>query len=144
MVECGKVNAKLTDTQLKKLKTAAKNKTGTNLRMGLKIFNGNNLPHELLLTTSQKAKLRNAFNNNIPTDVKLSKAQISKIIQSEEFLGSLLSKLAAPLMKGAVSLAKNILAPLEITASALGMIVEIQKKNRWFRNNNFNNFKQIK
>ena len=144
MVEYGKVNAKLTDTQLKKLKTAAKNKTGINLRMGLKIFNGNNLPHELLLTTSQKAKLRNAFNNNIPTDVKLSKAQISKIIQSEEFLGSLLSKLAAPLMKGAVSLAKNILAPLEITASALGMIEEIPKKNTWFRNNNFNNFKQIK
>ena len=108
------------------------------------MFNGNDLPHELLLTTRQKTKLRNAFNNNMSTDLKLSKAQISKIIQSEEFLGSLLSKLAAPLMKGAVSLAKNILAPLEITASALGMIVEIQKKNTWFRNNNFNNFKQIK
>ena len=112
--------------------------------MNLKMFNGNDLPHELLLTTRQKTKLKNGCNNNMSTDLKLYGAQISKIIQSEEFLGSLLSKLAAPLMKGAVSLAKNILAPLEITASALGMIVEIQKKNTWFRNNNFNNFKQIK
>ena len=46
------------------------------------MFNGNNLPHELLLTTRQKTKLRNAFNNNMSTDLKFSKAQISKIIQS--------------------------------------------------------------
>ena len=52
------------------------------------MFNGNNLPHELLLATRQKTKLRNAFNNNMPTDLKLSKAQISKIIQSGGFLGS--------------------------------------------------------
>ena len=51
MVECSKVNAKLSDTQLKKLKTAVKNKTGTILRMSLKMFNGNNLPHELSGTT---------------------------------------------------------------------------------------------
>ena len=49
------------------------------------------------------------------TDIKLSKAQISKIIQFEGFLGSLLSKLAGPLMKVAVWLAKDILAPLRIT-----------------------------
>ena len=82
------------------------------------MFNGNNLPHELLLTTRPKTKLRNAFNNNISTDLKLSKAQISKIIQSGGFLGSLLSKLAGPLMKVAIPLAKNVLAPLEITAAA--------------------------
>ena len=58
-----------------------------------------NLPHELLLTTRLKAKLRNAFNNNMSIDLKLSKAQISKIIQSEGFLESLFSKLAGPLMK---------------------------------------------
>ena len=86
MVEYSKVNVKLTDTQLKKLKTAVKNKTGTTLRTNLKILNGNDLPHELLLTTRQKTKLRNAFNNNMSTDLKLSKAQISKIIQSGEFL----------------------------------------------------------
>ena len=51
MVEYSKVNFKLSDTQLKKLKTSVKNKTGTILRMSLKMFNGNDLPHELLLTT---------------------------------------------------------------------------------------------
>ena len=87
MVQYSKVNAKLTDTQLKKLKTAVKNKTGTTLWMSLKMFDGNDLPHELLLTTRQKTKLRNAFNNNMSTDIKLSKAQSSNIIQSGRFLG---------------------------------------------------------
>ena len=85
MVEYSKVNVKLTDTQLKKLKTAVENKTGTTLRMSLKMFDENFLPHELLLTTRQKTKLRHVFNNNISTDLKLSKAQISKIIQSGVF-----------------------------------------------------------
>ena len=58
------------------------------------MFDGNDLPHELLLTTRQKTKLRNAFNNNTSADIKLSKVQIAKIIQSGGFLGSLLSKLA--------------------------------------------------
>ena len=62
--------------------------------MNVKMFNGNNLPHDLLLPTRQTTKLRNAIENNMSTDIKLSKAQISKIIQSEGFLGSLLSKLA--------------------------------------------------
>ena len=118
MAEYSKVNVKLTDTQLKKRKTAFKDKTGTTLRMNLKVFDGNDLLHELLLTTRQKTKLRNAFNNNMSTDLKLSKAQISKIIQSGGFLGSLLSKLVGPLMKVAVPLAKNILAPLGITSAA--------------------------
>ena len=128
MVEYSKANVKLSDTQLKKLKTAVKNKTGTTLRMSLKMFDGNDLPHELLLTTRQKTKLRNAFNNNMSTDLKLSKAQISKIIQSGGFLGSLLSKLVGPLMKVAVPLAKNILAPLGITAAATAVDAGIQKK----------------
>ena len=84
MVEYNKVNVKLSDTQLKKLKTAVKNKTGTTLRISSKMFNGNNLPHELLLTR-QKTKVRNVFNNNTSTDLKLSKVQISKIIQSGGF-----------------------------------------------------------
>ena len=70
------------------------------------MFNGNNLPHELLWTTRQKTKVRNVFNNKMSTDLKFSKAQISKIIQSVGFLGSLLSKLAGPLMKVAIPLAK--------------------------------------
>ena len=89
------------------------------------MFNGHDLPHELLLTTRQKAKLRNAFNNNMSTDLKLSKAQISKIIQSGGFLGSLLSKLAGPIIKVAMPLAKNILAPLGITAAASAIDVGI-------------------
>ena len=78
MVEYSKVNVKLSDTQLKILKTTVKNKTGTTLRINLKMFNGNDLPHELLLTTRHKTKLRNPFNNNMSTDVQLSKAQILK------------------------------------------------------------------
>ena len=119
-----------------------KNKSGTNLRINFKMFNGNNLLHELLLTTRQKAKIRNAFNNNMATDLKLSKAQITKIIRSGGFLGSLLSKLAGPLMKVAVPLAKNILAPLGITAAASAIDAGIQQKKFTFRNNNLNNFKR--
>ena len=128
MVQYSKINVKLSDTQLKKLKAAVKNKTETTLRISLKMFNGNNLPHELLLTTRQKTKVRNAFNNNMSTDLKLSKAQISKIIQSGGFLGSLLSKLAGSLMKIAISLAKNGLAPLGITAAASTIDAGIQQK----------------
>ena len=93
MVEYSNVNIKLSNTQLKKLKTAVENKTGTTLRMNFKMFNGNDLPHELLLTTRQKTKLRNSFNNNMSTDLKLSKGQISKIIQSGGFLGRLFGSL---------------------------------------------------
>ena len=128
MVEYSKVNVRLSDTQLKQLKDAVKDNTGATLRMNLRMINGNNLPHELLLTERQKTKLRNAFNNNMSTDIKLSKAQITKIIQSGGFLGSLLSKLAGPLMKVAVPLAKNILAPLGITAAASAIDAGIQKK----------------
>ena len=88
----------------------------------------NVLPHELLLTTRQKTKLIKALNNNMSTDLKLSKAQISKMLQSGEILGSLLSKLAGPLMKVAILLAKNILAPLGITAAASAIDGGIQKK----------------
>ena len=108
MVEYNKLNVKLSNSQLNKLKTAAKNRTEVTLRMNIKMFNGNKLPHELLLTTRQKLKLSNAFENNMSTDIKLSKTQISKIIQPGGFSGSLLSKLAGPLMKVVVPLAKKI------------------------------------
>ena len=74
------------------------------MKIHLKMFNRNNLLHELLLTTRQKTKLINAFNINMSTDLKLSKAQISKIIISGGFSGSLLSKLIGPLIKVALSL----------------------------------------
>ena len=128
MAEYSKVNVKLSNEQLKQLKTAVKNKAEKSLRINLKMFDVNDLPHELLLTTRQKAKLRNAFNNNMSTDLTLSKAQISKIIQSGGFLGSLLSKLADPLMKVAILLAKTVLAPLGITAASPSIDAGIQKK----------------
>ena len=128
MVDYSKVNVKLSDTRLKNLKTAAKNKTGTTLRISLKMLNGNDFPHELLLTTKQKTKLRNAFNNNMSTDLKLSKVQIFKTIQSGGFLVSLLSKLAGPPMKVAIPPAKNVLATLGITAAASAIDAVIQKK----------------
>ena len=107
MVEYNTINAKLSDSQLNKLKSAVKNKQGTTLRMNVKKFDGNNLSHELLLTTRQTTKLRNGIGNNMSTDIKLSKAQISKIIQSGGFLGYLLSKIAGPLMKTAVTIARK-------------------------------------
>ena len=98
------------------------------LRLGIKNFNKDELPHELLLTTRQNTKLRNAINNNLATDIKLSKAQIKKLIQSGGFLDKLLSKLAGPLMKVAMPLAKNVLAPLGLTAAMSAIDGSIQKK----------------
>ena len=145
MVEYSKVNVKLSDIQLKKLKAAVKDKTGTTLRMSLKMFAENDLPQESLLTTRQKTKLTNAFNNNMSTDLKLYKAQIFKIIQSRGYLGSSLSKLAGLLIKLTIPLAKNFLVSLGITAaaSAIDTGIKKNKKNKtWFWHNNFNNFKR--
>ena len=96
--------------------------------MCLKFFDGSDLTHELLLITRHRTKLQNEFNNNLSTDVKLSKAQIFKIIQSGWFLGLLLTKLENPLMKVVIPLAKSILAPLGITAAASTIDQGIQKK----------------
>ena len=140
MVEYSKVNVRLSDTQLKKLKTAVKDKTGTTRRMTLKMFGGYDLSHELLLTTREKTKLRNAFNKNMSTDLKLSEDQVSEIIQCGGFLGSLLSKLASPLMKVAIPLAKTVLAPLGKQLLLQQLMLEF-KKNKWFWKYDFNNFK---
>ena len=96
--------------------------------MSLKILNRNDLPHELLLTTRQKTKLRNAFDNKMSTDLKLSRAEVSNIIKSGGFLGSLLSKLASSLMKVAIPLSKTVLTSLGITAAASAIDAGIQKK----------------
>ena len=74
-----------------------------------------NFNHKLLLTDGQVANIRKAFANNLPTDVRFSKTQLLKM--SGGFLGNLLSKLAGPLMKVAIPLAKNVLAPLGLTAA---------------------------
>ena len=82
MVEYNKVNVKLSDLELKKLKTALKNQTGITLRVNIKTFEGNNLTQELLLTTRQTSCPKNAFENNMSTDIKMAKTKISKITQS--------------------------------------------------------------
>ena len=96
------------------------------------MFDGNNLSYELLLTTRQQTKVRNAFNNNMSTDIKLSKAQISKIIQSGGFLGRLLGpllKTGLPLIKNVIKpLAKSVLIPLGLTAAASAADAGIHKK----------------
>ena len=100
--------------------------------MNVRMLSANNLPHELLLTTRQTTKLRNAITNNMSTDIKLSKAQISKIIKSGGFLGKLLGpllKTGLPLIKNMIKLlAKSALIPLGLTAAASVADAGIQKK----------------
>ena len=127
MVKYGKVDCKLTNVQLNELKKAVKSNEGATLKLDIRNFNKNETLHELLVTTRQNTKLKNALNNNSATDIKLSKAQIEKLIQSGGFLGKLLSKLAGPLMKVALPLAKNVLAPLGLTAAMSAIDGSIQK-----------------
>ena len=87
-----------------------------------------NFPHELLLTSRQVANIRKAFAKNTSIDIKLSKTLLSKMLQSGGFLGNLLGKLAGPLMKIAMPLAKNVLAPLGISAAMSAIDGSIKKK----------------
>ena len=127
MVEYSEINCKLTNVQLNKFKKAVKSNEGATLRLGIRNFAKDEHPHEFLLTTRQNTKLRNALNNNSASDIKLSKTQIKKIIQSGGFLGKLLRKLARPLMKVALPLATIVLAPLGLTAAMSAIDGSIQK-----------------
>ena len=80
MIEYSKVDCKLTNVQLNKFKKAVKSNEGVTLRLDIRNFIKNERPHELLLTTRQNTKLRNAVNNNSATDIKLSKTEIKKKI----------------------------------------------------------------
>ena len=128
MFEYSNIKCKLTNVQLNKLKKAVKSNEGATLRLGTKNFNKDEIPHELVLTTRQNTKLRNAINNNLATNKKLSKAQIKNLIQSGGFLGKLLSKLAGPLIKVAMPLAKNVLAPLGLAAAMSAIDGSIKKR----------------
>ena len=86
------------------------------------------MPQELLLTTREKNNFRNRFENSMSTDIKLSRAQSSKINQSVGFLRLLLSKLTGSLITAAAPLAKNIFASLGITAAASAINARTQKK----------------
>ena len=95
--------------------------------MNARMFNSDNLPHELLLITRQTTKLTNAIKNNMPTDVKLSKAQISRIIQSGGFLG----KLLGPLLKTGLPSLKSVIKPLDLlglTTASSAIDAGVQKK----------------
>ena len=95
--------------------------------MNARMFNGNNLPHELFLTTRQTTKLRNPIENNMSTGIKLSKTQISKIIQSGGFLG----KILIPLLKPGLPLLKSVIKPLGLlgfTAASSAIDTGVQKK----------------
>ena len=91
-----------------------------------------NFPHKLFLTNRQVANLRKAFSKHTSTDIKLSKTQSSKMIQSEGFLGRPLGPLlrtGLPLMKSVIkALAKSVLVPLGLTATASAGDAGIHKK----------------
>ena len=144
MTQYNSLNVKLSNSQLNKLKSSIKDETDVVFRISSNMVGNSNdntnFPHELLLTNRQVANIRNAFANHSSIDIKLSKTQLSKMIQSGGFLGNLLGILAGPLMKVAMPLAKNVLAPLGLSA-AMSAIDGSIKKDAWFWSDNLNNFK---
>ena len=102
--------------------------------------NETNFPHQLLLTNRQVANIRKAFSNHSSIDIKLSKTQLSKMMQSGEFLGRLLG----PLLKNILTLIKNVikalaesvLIPLGLTAAASAAYAGIHKKILGLGHNN--------
>ena len=132
MTQYNSLNVRLSISQLNKLKSAIKNDTDVVLRISSgMVGNSNdniNFPHKLLLTDRQVANIRKAFANNLSTDIEFSKTQLSKMMQSGGFLGNLLSKLAGPLMKVVMPLAKNVLVPLGLTAAMSAINGSIKKK----------------
>ena len=103
MTQYNSLSVRLSNSQLNKLKSAIKNETDVILRISSGMVDNSNdntnFPHKLLLTDRQVVNIRKAFSNNLSTDVKFPKIQLSKIVQSGGFLGNLLSKLAGPLTK---------------------------------------------
>ena len=98
MVEYNTINTKFPNLQLSKLNTAVKNNEGTTLRISNKNFNKEELSHELPLTQQQITKLRKKIENNMSADIKLSRAQIKKLIMSGGALGSILDRLLPKLL----------------------------------------------
>ena len=134
MAQYNSLNVELSNSQLNKLKSAIKNQTEVVLRLSSNMIGDNeaNFPHKLLLTNRQVANLRKAFPNYLSTDIKLSKTQLSKMIQSAGFLGRLLCpllKTGLPLIKDVIKpLAKSVLIPLGLPAAASAADAGIHKK----------------
>ena len=137
MTQYHSLNIKLSNSQLKKLKSSIKNETDVVLRISSNMVGNSNdntnFPNELLLTNRQVANIRKAFAKNTSTDIKLSKTQLSKMIQSGGFFGKLLGpllKTGLPLIKNVIKpLAKSVLIPLGLTAAASAADAGIHKKN---------------
>ena len=135
MTQYNRVSARLSNSQLNKLKSAIKNETEVVIRLSPNMIGDSNdetnFPHELLLTDRQVSSICKAFSNNSSANIKFSKTQLSKMIQSGGFLGKLLGpllKTGLPLMKNVITpLAKSVLMPLALTAAASAADAGIHK-----------------
>ena len=136
MTQYNSLNVKLSNSQLNELKSAIKNESEVVLRLSSNMIGDSNdktnFSHELLLIDRQVANLRKAFANHLSTGIKLSKTQLSKMIQWGGFLGGLLGplqKTGLPLIKNVIKpIAKSILIPLGLTAAASAADAGIHKK----------------
>ena len=137
MTQYNSLNVKLSNSQLNKLKSAIKNDPDLVLRLSPNMIGHSddetNFSHKLLLTSRQIENLCKAFAKNTSTDIRLSRTQLPKMIQSGGFLGRLLGPLlrpGLPLMKSVITpLAMSILVPLRLTAAASAADAGIHKKN---------------
>ena len=109
MTQYNRLNVKLSNSQLNKLKSAIKNQTDAVIRLSPNMIGGSNdktnFPHELLLTGRQVSSIRKAFANNSSVGIKFSKTQLSKMIKS----GGVLGRLLGPLLKTGLPLIKNVI-----------------------------------
>ena len=134
MTQYNSLNIKLSNSQLNKLNSAIKNVNEVVLRLSSKMIGDNesNFPHKLLLTDRQVANIDKSFSNHSSTDIKLSKTELSKMIQSARFLGRLLGpllKTGLPLTKNVIKpLAKSVLIPLGLTAAVSAADAGIHKQ----------------
>ena len=136
MTQYNSLNVKLSNSQLNKLNSAIKNETDVVLRLSPNMIGNSddetNFPYKLLLTNRQVANLCKPFSNYLPADIKLSKTQLPEMIQLGGFLGRLLGpllKTGLPLRKSVIQpLAKSVLTPLGLTASASAADAGIHKK----------------
>ena len=135
MTQYNSLKVKLSNSQLNKLKSAIKNETDVVLRLSSNMIGNSddeiNFPDKLLLTNRQVENLHRTFASHTSTDIKLSKTQLSKMIQLGGFLGRVLGPLlrpGLPLMKSVIKpLAKSVLVPLGLTAAASAADTGINK-----------------
>ena len=148
MTQNNSLNLKLSNSQLNKFKSAIKNKNEVVLRLSSDMIGDNEtiFPHKLLLTNTEVSNLHKAFANHLSADIKLSKTQLSKIIQ---WGGGFLDRVLGPLLKTGLHLirnvikplAKSVLTPLGLTAAASAADAGIHKKKIRIKKYNTNNIK---